>query len=87
MVSLNSPLWGLPPIIIVATNSAILPNDACQLVLTAADAEIRAYLKTGNMTNSEEFFRCASHFFAGILAVLQGKMVWHSGKRPAGWAF
>jgi len=48
---------------------------------------IRAYLKTGSMTNSEGFFRYASHFSAGILGVLQGKMVRHSGKRPAVWAF
>ena len=48
---------------------------------------IRAYLKTGDMTNSEGFFRCTSHFSAGILCVLQGKMRLYSGKRTAVWAF
>jgi len=49
--------------------------------------KIRAYLKTGNMTNGEGFFLCASRFFAGILGVLQGKTVKHRGKRAAAWAF
>ena len=34
---------------------------------------IRVYLKTGNMTNGEGFFAWWSHFFAGILCVLQEK--------------
>ena len=40
-------------------------------------------LKTGNVTDSEGFFRCASHFDAGILEVFQGKRAQHIGKRTA----
>ena len=40
-------------------------------------------LKTENVTDSEEFSCWASHFSAGILCVLQGKMVQRSAKRPA----
>jgi len=41
------------------------------------------YLKTGNVTGSEGFFRCASHFYAGILEVFQGKMAQHGKKRTS----
>ena len=43
----------------------------------------RVNLKTENVTDSEEFSCWASHFSAGILCVLQGKMVQRSAKRPA----
>ena len=37
---------------------------------------LRVYLKTPNVTGSEEFLRCARHFFAGILTYSKEK--WHS---------
>ena len=40
-------------------------------------------LTPDSMTNGEEFSCWASHFSAGILCVLQGKMVQRSAKRPA----
>ena len=33
----------------------------------------RVYLKTPNVTGSEEFLRCARHFFAGILTYFKEK--------------
>jgi len=33
----------------------------------------RVYLKTENVTGSEEFSRCARHFFAGILTYFKEK--------------
>ena len=33
----------------------------------------RVYLKTPNVTGSEEFSRCARHFFAGILTYFKEK--------------
>ena len=33
----------------------------------------RVYLKTKNVTGSEEFSRCARHFFAGILTYFKKK--------------
>ena len=33
----------------------------------------RVYLKTENVTGSEEFLRCARHFFAGILTYFKEK--------------
>ncbi len=35
--------------------------------------EARVYLKTPNVTGSEEFSRCARHFFAGILTYFKEK--------------
>ena len=37
---------------------------------------LRVYLKTPNVTGSEEFLRWARHFFAGILTYFKEK--WHS---------
>ena len=37
---------------------------------------LRVYLKTHDVTGSEEFLRCARHFFAGILTYFKGK--WRS---------
>mgnify|MGYP004455106651 CR=1 FL=1 len=34
---------------------------------------LRVYLKTPNVTGSEEFSRCARHFFAGILTYFKEK--------------
>jgi len=38
-------------------------------------------MKTGNVTGSEGFFRCASHFDAGIPEIFQGKRAQHGRKR------
>ena len=35
--------------------------------------DLRVYLKTPNVTGSEEFSRCARHFFAGILTYFKEK--------------
>ena len=43
----------------------------------------RVYLKTENVTGSEEFSRCARHFFRRNTDVFQGKMTRRGVKRPA----
>ncbi len=43
----------------------------------------RVYLKTENVTGSEEFSCCARHFFRRNTDVFQGKMTPHSAKRTA----
>ena len=35
--------------------------------------DCRVYLKTGEVTGSEEFLRCAGHFYAGILTYFKEK--------------
>ena len=47
------------------------------------DIAARVYLKTHDVTGSEEFLRCARHFFAGILTYFKEKMTRRTAKRPA----
>ena len=47
--------------------------DASGAVFVGVVLLFRVYLKTHDMTGSEEFSRCARHFFAGILTYFKEK--------------
>ena len=50
-----------------------LPKPNIAAIRQSVKKSSRVYLKTPNVTGSEEFSRCARHFFAGILTYFKEK--------------